>query len=78
MHPATFSFWFAYIDANEAVKLDKTLSWAWYRRGVTLARLGFYSESRKSLNKCLELSPNEKAAKKELDLLKKKRVRLYD
>ncbi|KAH7695926.1 RNA polymerase II-associated protein 3-like protein, partial [Aphelenchoides avenae] len=66
--------WFAYIDANEAVKLDDSLSKAWYRRGATLAELGFYKEAKKSLEKCLKLLPGDKAAAKLLNRIESKKA----
>ncbi|KAH7719447.1 protein phosphatase-5 [Aphelenchoides avenae] len=67
--------WFAYIDATEAVKLDDSLSKAWYRRGATLAELGFYKEAKKSLRKCMKLVPRDKAATKLLNRIEQKKVR---
>ncbi|KAH7709602.1 tetratricopeptide repeat domain-containing protein [Aphelenchoides avenae] len=66
--------WFAYIDANEAVKLDDSLSKAWYRRGATLAELGLYNEAKKSLRKCLKLVPHDKATTKLLNHIESKKA----
>ncbi|KAH7710683.1 TPR repeat domain protein [Aphelenchoides avenae] len=68
--------WLAYIDANEAVKLDESLGKAWYRSGATLAELGFYKESKKSLQKCLKLVPRDKATMKLLNRIEGKKPKI--
>ncbi|KAH7700790.1 hypothetical protein AAVH_32086, partial [Aphelenchoides avenae] len=64
--------WFAYVDANEAEKLDESLGKAWYRRGATLAELGLYNEAKKSLKKCLKLVPRDKATTKLMNRIERK------
>ena len=53
-----FSKWFrhyeAFIDANEAVRLDSKAFKAMYRIGKALSELGYYSKAREWLIKTLE------------------------
>lgn len=58
-----FSYYVAYIDANEALKLKEDFAAAWCIKALALSGLGYYTEARECLDTCLELDPTNMDAK---------------
>uniref|UniRef100_A0A914ELN6 Uncharacterized protein n=1 Tax=Acrobeloides nanus TaxID=290746 RepID=A0A914ELN6_9BILA len=55
VHLKMRNYYLCYIDASEALKLDDKLSKAWYRKGKSLAELGYYDLASDCYTECLKL-----------------------
>uniref|UniRef100_A0A914CPM9 Uncharacterized protein n=1 Tax=Acrobeloides nanus TaxID=290746 RepID=A0A914CPM9_9BILA len=71
------NYFFAYIDANEAIKLDKYAWKAYYRKGQALEALGFFSMAIDCYDECLKHIPEDdekskKQAQKDKEAIKDK------
>uniref|UniRef100_A0A914CKY5 Uncharacterized protein n=1 Tax=Acrobeloides nanus TaxID=290746 RepID=A0A914CKY5_9BILA len=63
VHLKLNNYHFCYIDASEAIKLDRANSKAYYRQGKALIHLGFFSRARDAYKRCLDLAINDQVAK---------------
>eukprot|EP00211_Chloroparvula_japonica_P017172 CAMPEP_0119120796 /NCGR_PEP_ID=MMETSP1310-20130426/1696_1 /TAXON_ID=464262 /ORGANISM="Genus nov. species nov., Strain RCC2339" /LENGTH=287 /DNA_ID=CAMNT_0007110301 /DNA_START=76 /DNA_END=939 /DNA_ORIENTATION=+ len=63
----------AYLTANMALDIDESSVKAWFRRGQCQLSLGEFDEATSDFKQVLVLDPENKAAKKQLALVKKER-----